>query len=261
MANKIIIGVWKDRLTVNESAKLARFLGERFKGAKWPFLGGIAPAPITITKVLNRLKGSPVQVINQDVHWPASSGSYIGSTSIAMLKELKIKVTMIGHSERRRFFGETNDDIRRKLLGCLDNGIYPILCIGDSETDERVRNEVLTEQLRNVIGQNLTPIIDMSNIVIAYEPVWAISTWRDKRPLPTGQEVGEMLDNVRSLVHKVTNQEPSKCPILFGGSVSPANAYDYFTKANVDGALVGGASLEGESMAAIFEAGLSAWKK
>jgi len=218
-----------------------------------------SPSPIATVEVMNQLKGSTIQVIYQDVHWPAESGSYIGTTSIKMLQELGITKSIVGHSERRRFFCEDNDSIYRKLLACLESGIIPILCIGDSETDKQTRNKVLREQLKGVLGRELTPRVDISRIAIAYEPIWAISTWRDKRPLPTGQEVRDMLDNVRGLLEEVSDQDSSQCSLLFGGSVNPNNALEYFSEPSVDGALVGGASLDAESMASIFEAGLQAW--
>lgn len=261
MRNKIVVGVWKDRLTLDQSRTWAEWLGNKTRGQTWPFIAGIAPAPIATTEVMQKLSGSPIQIVYQDVHWPAEAGSYIGTTSLAMLTELKIGVTMVGHSERRRFFGESHDDIRRKLLGCLKSDIYPILCIGDTETDEQVRKDVLREQLRNVIGCQLAPRIDVAKLAVAYEPIWAISTWRDERPLPTGKEATAMLDVVRLLIQEVSNQDPEDCAVLFGGSVNPANAFEYFSESSVDGALVGGASLTGESLLAVFEAGIKAWQK
>lgn len=255
---RIIVGVWKDRLTPVESREAAQILAQGFPSGSVSYIAGIAPAVISTLSVRDVFRDSALVTVAQDVHWPADSGSYIGSTSLAMLTESKISYCMVGHSERRRFFHETNEEVALKLKGCLDSGIKPILCIGDSENDPDARAAVLSDQIQGSLGDSeLSARVD--EIIVAYEPVWAISTWRSERGLPTGSEVAEMLALVREILEQNTKTDPAKVSVLFGGSVAPENADDYFSQPDVDGALVGGASLKPESMTAVFRAGESAW--
>jgi triosephosphate isomerase len=255
---RIVVGVWKDRLTPVESREAAEALVQEFPSGSLAYTGGIAPAVISALPVRDVLEDSALVTVAQDVHWPADSGSYIGTTSLAMLTESKIGYCMVGHSERRRFFHETNEEVASKLKGCLGTGIKPILCIGDSETDRDARIAVLSDQIRGSLGvPELTSRVE--EIIVAYEPVWAISTWRSEQSLPTGSEVAEMLALVRELLQQNTETDPGKISVLFGGSVAPENADDYFAQPDVDGALVGGASLKPDSMAAVFRAGQNAW--
>ena len=247
-------------------------------------LAAVAPPPYAAHVVCEALRDSPVRVVYQDVHWPAQSGSYIGSTPISVLQELDVQATLVGHSERRRFFGETDIDINRKLAGLLDNRIHPILCVGDNVEDWAPRGEAVglrafqqqeyprraacvrrarrNEGVSSIEGA-LRPKegieIDVERITIAYEPVWAISTWRSESPLPTGREVARMLELVREVTEEIMAAPIGRTAFLFGGSVGPSNADEYFSTRGVDGALVGGASLDAASMTIVFQAAADAW--
>jgi triosephosphate isomerase (TIM) len=259
---KVVVGVWKDRLTTSESEILAEELKYRVgRLGTLAFMPAVAPAPIATLRIRDILSPSPVRVINQDVNWPAQRGSYIGTTSLDMLRDAGIGITMVGHSERRRFFGETDKDVSRKVAGCLENSITPILCVGDAETDLKARREVLSRQIRGSLSDDNGAHFDISKVIIAYEPVWAISTWRTDQPLPSGEEVAGMLDLVREITEQVTRQDLTKSLFLFGGSVNPKTAPEYFARPEVDGALVGGASLEIDSLASIFSAAATAWPR
>jgi triosephosphate isomerase len=259
MNRKIVVGVWKDKLTLSESVRQAGELSGMFNNEQLGFDACIAPAPIALASVKNATLDSSIQAIAQDVHWPDTSRSYIGSTSIPMLKELDVRICMVGHSERRRFFGETDEDIHKKLVALISKGIFPILAIGDAEDSLEERRRVLKGQLVGGLGLGGEHPVDLCQLAIAYEPVWAISTWRSDRALPTGKEVVEMLGLVRDLLSQLCDVDPTHVPILFGGSVSPENGEDYFAQEDVDGALVGGASLTVESMSSVFRMAQAAW--
>ena len=257
MATKIVVGVWKDRLTVAQSARVTHELVPRVQPGSTVL--GVAPAPVAFTTVRRAAAGTPLEIVSHDVHWPAESGSYIGTTSLAMLKELNVRYCMVGHSERRRFFCESNDDVLRKMLGCQQASIIPILCVGDAEDDLHARQSVLTGQLAGSLRGEGSHNLDLRHVAIAYEPVWAISTWRSERPLPTGSEVRGMLELVREIAREVCAEDLPETPFLFGGSVGPANAEEYFAEDGVDGALVGGASLTADTLVTVFGAARAAW--
>jgi triosephosphate isomerase len=259
MKRKIVVGVWKDKLSIAESVRQAQELSKIFRGKVLCFDACITPSPVALLSVKKAVQGESIKVIAQDVHWPDPKRSYIGSTSISMLQEIGINICMVGHSERRRFFGETNDDVYKKLKACIEAGIYPILAIGDAEDSLTARRNFLIGQLREGLGISTDEPIDISKIAVAYEPVWAISTWRSDKPLPIGKEVSDMLALVEQILREECKMDTSRAPLLFGGSVAPENAEDYFSQGNVDGALVGGASLRVNSMARVFQIAQESW--
>ena len=260
LPKKIVVGVWKDRLFLQESASMANKLHDLCRDLQTSgVLAAVAPPPYAAHVVCEALRDSPVRVVYQDVHWPAQSGSYIGSTPISVLQELDVQATLVGHSERRRFFGETDIDINRKLAGLLDNRIHPILCVGDNVEDWAQRRSILAEQIEGALRPKEGIEIDVERITIAYEPVWAISTWRSESPLPTGREVARMLELVREVPEEIMAAPIWRTAFLFGGSVGPSNADEYFSTRGVDGALVGGASLDAASMTIVFQAAADAW--
>lgn len=260
MSKKIVVGVWKDKLSYKDSLSMATNLLKKCDGLNVSgFIASVAPAPYAAAATNELLKGSPISVTYQDVHWAADTGSYMGSTPIRLLSEVSIKTCMVGHSERRRFFGETSDDRFRKITGLLNAGILPILCIGDNVEDWTERREILRSQLSEDLGTASDRPIDPNSIIIAYEPVWAISTWRSDMPLPTGEDVGRMLKLVREVAQEVSGRDCSDSSVLFGGSVGPTNAEEYFSTPGVDGALVGAASLNPDSMYQVFKAASNAW--
>jgi triosephosphate isomerase len=257
---KVIVGVWKDRLSLNESVRMAEELSRLCKDlTPSSVVSAVAPAPYAAHDVCELLKRSAIQVVYQDVHWPARDGSYIGSTPIRVVSELGVRFSLVGHSERRRFFGEKDADINCKLVGLIDAGIHPILCVGDDVEDWAERRKILVRQLTGALRSNTGGQINIRQLTIAYEPVWAISTWRSDRSLPSGEEVGAMLALVREVTQEVTGGTVEDTSFLFGGSVGPSNADEYFATPGVDGALVGGASLKAGSMAAVFRSGAAAW--
>ena len=197
MNRKIVVGVWKDKLTVTQSALNSQALAEQLRGRTLGFDACVAPSPIALVSAMSAAENSPLQIVCQDVHWQDPKRSYIGTTSIPMLKDVGINICIVGHSERRRVFGETDEDVHRKLLDCIDAGIFPILAVGDEEESLEERRKVLQTQLKGGLGLDTDRPVDISKIAIAYEPVWAISTWRSNSPLPTGKDVSLQSNDIR----------------------------------------------------------------
>jgi triosephosphate isomerase (TIM) len=209
----------------------------------------IAP-PFTALQALGReIQGSPVQLAAQNVHW-AEEGAFTGEISTRMLGDVGCTYCIIGHSERRQLFAETDNQVRQKLLACLKAGLKPILCIGETlEEREGGRiQEVITRQLLAAV-QGLS-MEDISQGVIAYEPVWAIGTGRSATP-SAAQEVHAF---IRGLLETSFNKTVAMGKrIVYGGSVTPENIQELFTEADIDGALVGGASLNVKKFLALIK--------
>jgi len=192
--------------------------------------------PFTAIAVLSKnLHGSRIRVGAQNVHW-AESGAYTGEISAGMLTELGVRYVIIGHSERRQYFGETDETVNQRLRTAQAAGLTPILCVGESkqQRDAGETENVIFAQLKHgLIG------VDQSNLVIAYEPIWAIGTGLTC----ASDEANRVIGLIRS---KLNNAD---VPIQYGGSVKPGNVDEIMAQPEIDGALVGGASLEPESFA------------
>lgn len=260
LKRKIIVGVWKDKLLPSQSFEQATELSQIYKNKDLCFDACVAPAPVSLIGVNNIVSPiGAIKAVAQDVHWPDPKRSFTGSTSIAMLKEIGIDMCMVGHSERRRFFSESNEDINKKLRACIESDIYPILAIGDDVIDYEERKQILIEQLTGALCPTEETTVDISKIAIAYEPVWAISTWRSAQALPNGKEVNEVMNLVAEILVDVCQFNIDNTPLLYGGSVAPNNAEEYFSQKIVDGALVGGASLKVDSLSKVFDIAQSIW--
>ncbi len=194
--------------------------------------------PFTDLAVLSKsLHGSRVRVGAQNVHW-ASEGAFTGEISGAMLSEIGVRYVVVGHSERRQYFGETDDTVNQRLKAAQDAGLTPILCVGESkeERDDGDTEAVIFEQLKIGLEE-----VDQTNLVIAYEPIWAIGTG----DTCAAAEANRVIGLIRS---KLTHGD---VPIQYGGSVNPGNVDEIMAQSEIDGALVGGASLKPESFARI----------
>ena len=209
----------------------------------------IAP-PFTALQALGReIQGSPVQLAAQNVHW-AEDGAFTGEISTRMLGDVGCAYCIIGHSERRQLFAETDNQVHQKLLACLKAGLKPILCIGETLEEregDRIQ-EVITRQLLAAVQGLSTE--DIFQGVIAYEPVWAIGTGRSATP-SAAQEVHAF---IRGLLEKNFNKTVAmEKRIVYGGSVTPENIQELFAEADIDGALVGGASLNVKKFLALIK--------
>jgi len=199
--------------------------------------------------MIDSARGSRVEVYAQNMHHEPE-GAFTGEISAAMLSELDARGVVLGHSERRAMFGETDKALALKVPAALAAGLVPILCVGETEqerdnndTDRKLRQQI-KEDLAGVPGERL------AEVVIAYEPIWAIGTGR----VATAEQAQEAIAFIRALVGDRDKQAAGQVRILYGGSVKPENAAELLALADVDGALVGGASLEAESFAAIVAA-------
>jgi triosephosphate isomerase (TIM) len=239
---------WKMQKTVAESEEfLDRFLGETGDLAHADIV--ICPPFTALAAAAERCRRSPVRIAAQNMH-EASSGAYTGEISASMLTSIGVGTVILGHSERRALFAETDEALARKLVAAIEAELQPILCVGESESEreEGVTEDVLRRQLEadleSVPGEHLP------GIVIAYEPVWAIGTGKTASP----EQAEEAIAFVRSVVAERDSKAAEQVRILYGGSVKPDNAAELLGREEIDGALVGGASLEPADFLAICQA-------
>jgi triosephosphate isomerase (TIM) len=244
----LVAANWKMQKTIGETeAFLERFV---------PAAAGIGDVDLVVcppftalAAAVVRAGGSGVGIAAQNVH-EAESGAFTGETSIPMLVDLGVEGAILGHSERRTLFCETDEALARKLPAVLAAGLQPILCVGESEA-ERDRGE--TEAvLRRQIEADLQPVAaaDLPRVVIAYEPIWAIGTGRTATP----EQAQEACAFIRSLLADRDAEAAAAVRIVYCGSVKPANAAELFAQADIDGGLVGGASLDPDDFLAICRA-------
>jgi len=247
MRPPLIAGNWK----MNGLLKDARDLASGLRKELGTLSGGpdllVCPPFLALAAVKEILDGSPIQVGAQDVHWEAK-GAFTGELSPAMLKEVGCTAVILGHSERRHILGETNDMVNKKLKTCLANGLLPIVCVGEllEERNMGVTREVVERQFTKGFD-GLTPE-EIAKTVIAYEPVWAIGTGKTATP----RQAEEVHFYIRKLVTQKSGEAVGQgIRILYGGSVSPDNVKELMTEEDIDGALVGGASLKVDSFVKI----------
>ncbi len=208
----------------------------------------VAPPFTSLAAVAEAVKGTKIRCASQNVHW-ADSGAFTGECSAASLKELGVQAAIIGHSERRQYFGETDKTVHDRLSAALKAGLLPIVCVGES-LDEREAQEtwrVLETQLKGALD-GFAPT-DLSTLVIAYEPVWAIGTGKVATPAQAQEAHLFIRKKVASLY---SDELASGMRILYGGSVKPDNVDELMSQADVDGALVGGASLQADGFSRII---------
>jgi len=207
-------------------------------------------APFTaVGPLVDSTRGSRVQIYAQNMHY-APSGAFTGEVSGVMLSEVGAQGVILGHSERREQFAETDRALAQKVPAALDAGLLPLLCVGETE-EERERGDT-ERKLRHQIQEDLAkvPVDRLGEVVISYEPIWAIGTGH----VATPEQAQEAVAFIRALIADRSPEQAPLTRILYGGSVKPENAAELLSLPDVDGALVGGASLEAESLAAIVAA-------
>ena len=239
---------WKMNKTIEETERfLAEFL------PKVPDSGPevvICPPFLSLKTAVEHCVQSRARVAAQNMH-EQPNGAYTGEVSAPMLQELGVDGVILGHSERRQYFNESDDALARKVLVALDAGLEPILCVGESLTQrESGETEAL---LTRQVAADLANVPDdrLAGVVIAYEPIWAIGTGRTA----TTEQAEEAIALIRGLIESRSVEAAAAIRILYGGSVKPENAEELVSQPDVDGALVGGASLDPEDFAAIVAAG------
>ena len=209
----------------------------------------VCPAYLSLQAMVDSARGSSVQVYAQNMH-EADEGAYTGEMSAPMLTEIDVQGVILGHSERRQYYNETDRALQQKVPRALDAGMTPLLCVGETE-EERERGDT-ERKLRHQVQEGLEKVAKdrLSDVVIAYEPIWAIGTGLTA----TADQAQEAIAFVRALVEDRDKAAGQSVRILYGGSLKPANAAELLALPDVDGALVGGASLDPNSFAAIVEA-------
>lgn len=245
MRKSFIAGNWKMHKTTGEAVSLARELVDSLKDGSHKYM--VAPPFTALSAVSEALKGSNILLGAQNMA-PALEGAHTGEVSVTMLKDLGVTVVILGHSERRHEYGETDELIQQKVDLALAEGVEVVLCVGET-LEEREAGSVqkvvegqLTSGLANVSESQL------QKVTIAYEPVWAIGTGKTATP--------EDADEVHAFIRQVVEKQYSKSAadnlvIQYGGSVKPGNVKELMAKDNIDGALVGGASLKAETFVPI----------
>ena len=242
MRKKIAAGNWKMNTTVPEGVELAKAVVE--KSAQLPENVGLIVAPpfTHLASVASVLKGSKVQLSAQDCA-DHEKGAYTGEVSVSMLASVGCQWTILGHSERRQYYGETDEKLVEKVKLALAGGLGVILCVGEN-LDQREAGkhfDVVTDQIKNVL-YNFTAD-DMKKIIVAYEPVWAIGTGKTA----TAEQAEEIHACIRKvLADKFGAQVADDTTILYGGSCKPSNAKELFAQKDIDGGLIGGAALKAD---------------
>jgi triosephosphate isomerase len=237
---------WKMHKTASEAAEFVDALLPRIAATQSDV---VICAPFTaLTPVVERRYGTAVKVAAQNMH-EEDTGAFTGEVSAPMLVELDVEAVVLGHSERRQYFNETDEALARKVAAALAADLEPILCVGESEEarDAGETEEVLERQLQADLS-GIEPG-QIENVVVAYEPIWAIGTGRTA----TAEQAQEACAFIRDVL-RARGGAADKVRILYGGSVKPANAAELLSLPDVDGALVGGASLDAEGFAAIVDA-------
>ncbi len=244
MAKKpIIAGNWKMNNTAGEGAALVRDLKPLVADATCEVV--VCVPAIDIPAVKKALHGSRIRLGAQNVHF-AEKGAYTGEISANMLLEYGVKYVIVGHSERRQYFGETDGTVNKRTLAALAAGLTPIVCIGESlkEREYGLTEKVLDRQ----IEEGFRGVGDFSKLVIAYEPVWAIGTGMTA----TAEQANETIGYIRKRVKKLCpHGNAGRMRILYGGSMNARNAKELMAQPEIDGGLIGGASLKPEEFAAI----------
>jgi triosephosphate isomerase len=248
MRNKLIVGNWKMYKTVAESVAMAKELKALIGSQDRPW-AAVAPVFTAIHAVAQELKGSKIEVAAQNCHWE-KEGAFTGEVSPAMVREAGATSVIIAHSERRQFFGETNESANKKVKAALAEGLGVILCVGE-KLEERESGKTF-EVVKNHISGSLKDIdaAGMARVVIAYEPVWAIGTGKTASPA----QAQEVHAYIRSLLKEIWGEAVAGATLIqYGGSVKPENVAELMAQPDIDGALVGGASLKADSFAKLMK--------
>lgn len=247
MRKKIVAGNWKMNNDKSETAELISALK-----AQGSFTGVevmIAPTSIHLGQAVELVADTSIEVIAQNMH-QASHGAYTGEISAAMLHSVGVKTVILGHSERRAYFHETDDLLAEKVATAVEQDLQVVFCFGEELEDRQKGNHfsVVATQLSKALFNLSTR--SWSKIILAYEPVWAIGTGETATP----SQAQEMHAFIRNLIAKEVNEQVSNdVSILYGGSVKPANAQEIFSKPDVDGGLIGGAALQANDFFAIIQ--------
>lgn len=248
MRKPIIVGNWKMNKTVSEARELVRDLIDRVGGVSNVDIG-VGPPFTALGAVAEVCSGTNVAVAAQNISWE-DSGAYTGEISPPMLVDIGCKYAIIGHSERRTIFGETDDTVNKKIFAALKHNLTPIVCMGET-LNQREQNETFTViEGQAYAGLDGLTADEMKKLVLAYEPIWAIGTGKTATP-GQAQEVHAF---IRKILGDLYNSDvASIVRIQYGGSVKPENVAELMAQPDIDGALVGGASLKADAFAQLIK--------
>ncbi|NVK08040.1 MAG: triose-phosphate isomerase [Tenacibaculum sp.] len=250
MRQKIVAGNWKMNKNLDEAKGLIEGIKKEVQaGLEDGTRVIIAPSFVNLESAVKNTENSVVEVAAQNMH-QSKSGAYTGEISADMLTNLGVNIVILGHSERREYFGETDELLAQKVDAALENKLEVVFCFGELLEDRKSGNhfKVVENQLKKALFH--LQEADFKNIILAYEPVWAIGTGETASP----EQAQEIHAFVRELLTKKYGVETANAiSILYGGSVKPANAKEIFSKPDVDGGLIGGAALKAEDFAAIIK--------
>jgi triosephosphate isomerase len=251
-----LAGNWKMHKTIPEAVEMVKALKEESPQLTDAELVVIPPYTM-LSEVKKVIEGSTIQLGAQNIFWE-EKGAFTGEVSPPMLKDAGCQYVTIGHSERRQYFGETNETVNKKIKAALAHELTPIMCIGES-LEEREKGNTM-DKVETQINSGLEGLgkDEIRRIVIAYEPIWAIGTGVTATP-SQAEEVHSFIR--KKLAEKYGNEIASYAIILYGGSVKPANTYSILKENNINGALVGGASLEADSFIQITKEAIKAYKE
>jgi len=241
----IIAGNWKMNKTMEDTEKFINALN----GFSEEEVEAILCVPFTDLVILKEKLDSRVKIGSQNIHWQ-ESGAFTGEISPLMLKELNVQYAIIGHSERRELFGETDETVNKRIHTAYRHGITPIVCVGEklAEREAGITKQVVKEQVEKALEGLAAEQIEQ--LVIAYEPIWAIGTGKSS----SAEDANEVIGYIREVVAGLYSEGPAEqLRIQYGGSVKPENIRQYLNQKDIDGALVGGASLDVDSFIALVK--------
>lgn len=247
MRKPIIAGNWKMNKTPEEAAELVRELVPLVADAEAEVV--VCPPFVCLDAVRKETAGSNIKLGAQNVHFE-KNGAYTGEISADMLLAMGVEYVIIGHSERRQYFGETDCTVNKRAKAALAAGLKPIICVGESleEREKGVTNELVGMQTK--LALQGIPAEEMDKVVIAYEPIWAIGTGKTA----TAAEANETIGAIRKAIAQVYGEEvASKVRIQYGGSMNPKNASELMAQSEIDGGLIGGASLKAEDFSKVVK--------
>ena len=242
---KLAAGNWKMNKTPSEAAALMKELAEKAGNAKNDVL--VCPPYVCLDAVLAAAKGTKIQVGAQNMYFE-DKGAFTGEVAPGMLREMGVTHVIIGHSERREYFGETDETVNKKVLKALEAGLCPVICCGETlaQREDGITIEWIRMQMKKALKDVSAEAA--ASLVIAYEPIWAIGTGKTA----TNEQANEVCAAIRVLVSELYGKEVAdKVRILYGGSVNAANSADLFAMSDIDGGLVGGASLKADDFTVI----------
>lgn len=240
MRKKIVAGNWKMNMTPAKAVELINSLKNEINTTDVDVV--VCPPFVCLPAVLDAVKGTNIAVGAQNMHFE-ESGAYTGEIAPSMLAELGVKYVIIGHSERRQYFAETDVTVNKKVLKAIEHNLVPILCVGESLEEREQGITIDLVRLQTKVALKDVKAEDAKKVVIAYEPIWAIGTGKTA----TSAQAEEVCKAIREVVAEVYGQEVAdEVRVQYGGSVNAGNANELFNMGNIDGGLVGGASLKAE---------------